>query len=66
MAHSQREVRAPMTDNQTSNSCPDCGKEWMDKVPTPGLLHKLRICDECWKKGVEEGRYGKNMDPSAN
>lgn len=50
MAHSPREVRAPMTDNQTSNSCPDCGKQWLDEIPTPGIIHRTRLCKECIKE----------------
>lgn len=39
-----------MKDNQTWNTCPNCGKEWEDTVPTPGLIHRTRICDDCLSK----------------
>lgn len=32
---------------ETWNTCPDCGSRWQDEVPTPGLLHRTRLCDYC-------------------
>lgn len=32
---------------QTSNTCPDCGKRWVDQTPTPGVLHRTRTCAAC-------------------
>jgi hypothetical protein len=36
-------------DNDTWNDCPKCGKFWKDRIATPGLIHKTRLCDECKK-----------------
>jgi hypothetical protein len=36
-----------MKDNQTWNDCPFCGASWSDIVPTPGLIHRTRACDNC-------------------
>ena len=32
---------------RTWNTCPDCGVRWPDAVPTPGLLHRTRLCGPC-------------------
>lgn len=32
---------------ETWNTCPDCGASWKDATPTPGLLHRTRLCGEC-------------------
>ncbi len=45
-------IHAPMTDNETWNSCPMCGHTWKDNVPTPRLLHRVRICDKCVAKKI--------------
>ena len=47
----KEEITAPMADNQTWNSCYQCGKAWQDKVPTPGLLHRTTLCKKCSNKG---------------
>jgi len=44
------DIRAPITDNQTWNNCPQCGKAWPDKKATPGLLHRTRLCAKCERK----------------
>jgi hypothetical protein len=36
-----------MNPNGTWNTCPDCGKKWKDKKPTPGLIHRTTLCDDC-------------------
>jgi hypothetical protein len=33
--------------NETWNTCPECGHEWADDAPTPGLLHRTRLCETC-------------------
>lgn len=35
------------TENETWNTCPDCGKRWKDEVATPQVLHRTRLCDQC-------------------
>lgn len=44
------DITAPITDNDTWNSCPECGKSWKDETPTRGLLHRTRLCEPCAKK----------------
>jgi hypothetical protein len=43
-------------DNQTWNTCPICYKDWKDLIPIPGLLHRTRICDECFNKQTKDQR----------
>jgi hypothetical protein len=44
----KKDVTLPgMTTNQTSNNCPRCGKEWIDVIATPGLLHRTILCSVC-------------------
>lgn len=33
--------------HETANTCPMCGDQWTDAVPTPGLLHRTRLCARC-------------------
>lgn len=40
-------ISLKITDNQTWNDCPSCGKVWHDEVATPGLIHRTRLCDKC-------------------
>jgi len=42
-----KDIVASMTDNETWNDCPRCGKTWKDEKPTPGLIHRTRYCDNC-------------------
>lgn len=52
------DIIAPaMQDNQTWNDCPDCGKSWKDRIPTPGLLHRTRLCEECKRKQTNRSAY---------
>ena len=39
---------------ETWNTCPECFRKWRDFEPTPGLLHRTRLCSVCAKreKGV--------------
>jgi hypothetical protein len=46
-----------MTSNETWNDCPRCGKSWKDAVPTPGLIHRTRYCDEC-KEVMKDEVFG--------
>lgn len=46
-----------MTNNETWNDCPGCGKAWKDAVPTPGLIHRTRYCDIC-KENMHLEVYG--------
>ena len=47
-------ISESMTDNETWNDCPICGKTWKDKVSIPGLIHRTRACDDCKKKLTKE------------
>lgn len=38
-------LRKPI--NETWNTCAICGKEWKDKIPTKGLLHRTLVCKNC-------------------
>lgn len=56
------DVVAPtMVDNQTWNTCPDCGKDWQDPVAIPGLIHRTRRCDDCRTKKTNSGPHGQNF-----
>lgn len=48
-------VAAPagMVDHDTYNTCPDCDTGWKDAEPTPGILHRTRICDACRQRSAE-------------
>lgn len=46
-----------MTDNETWNDCPRCGKSWKDETPTPGLIHRTRYCNSC-KEVMKDEVYG--------
>lgn len=60
----QRDITLPkMTDNQTWNTCPDCGKNWQDIPAIPGLIHRTRLCDECFRR---KRKHGKDLDPTTN
>jgi len=37
-------------DNETWNTCPKCERSWKDYIPTPGLIHRTRLCQECINK----------------
>jgi len=43
------------TEGETWNTCPDCWRKWKDTVPTPGVLHRTRLCAQCaeLKKGLK-------------
>jgi len=44
----REDIISPVTkDNETWNSCPQCGKDWKDSTPVPGLLHRTRLCRDC-------------------
>jgi ribosomal protein S27AE len=32
---------------ETWNDCPRCGVAWADRVVTPGLIHRTRLCPRC-------------------
>ena len=34
----------------TWNDCPDCGANWKDLDPTPGMIHRTRLCPDCARK----------------
>lgn len=46
-------IDQPRDNHQTWNDCPNCGLAWKDDEPTPGLLHRTRLCAscECHQKG---------------
>lgn len=57
MNTSQPDVKCEqIRDNETWNTCPDCGKEWKDEVATPGLLHRTRRCDDFQKQDKGSNR----------
>jgi len=39
---------------ETANTCPACGDQWTDAIPTPGLLHRTRLCARCGTAGRTE------------
>lgn len=42
------EIRSPqIKDNDTWNTCPNCGHNWKDAKSTPGLIHRSRLCGQC-------------------
>ena len=43
-------ITPKMTDNETWNTCPECGKYWKDEITIPGLLHRTRLCDKCFRR----------------
>ncbi len=45
--HDPDDITTPYINRQTGNTCPDCGKQWLDEKPTPGIIHRLRLCDNC-------------------
>jgi hypothetical protein len=50
------DITAPnMKNNETWNTCPECGKSWKDDISTPGLLHRTRLCDKCYP--IVKARY---------
>lgn len=49
------DIMAPIKDNETWNDCPECGKSWKDNIPTPGLLHRTRLCEKCYP--IVKARY---------
>ena len=34
---------------ETWYTCPDCRKIWRDEVATPGIIHRLRLCEDCYQ-----------------
>ncbi len=54
MGNFNKEIHSPIeTNEQTWNDCPECGKAWKDKFPTPGLLHRTRLCHECIEEIID-------------
>lgn len=39
-----------ISDNQTWNTCPDCGTNWKTEPPIPGMLHRIMLCKACIHK----------------
>jgi len=37
----------PPGGHQTWNVCPECGHTWVDRVPTPGVVHRTQLCVIC-------------------
>ena len=58
MGNFNNEITASITDNETWNDCPNCWKTWKDKYPTPGLIHRTRLCHECIEKVIDETEHG--------
>lgn len=42
------DITTPYSNIQTGNTCPECGKQWLDDKPTPGIIHRTRLCEECY------------------
>lgn len=40
---------------ETWNTCPDCGQMWADPQPTPGVVHRVRLCVGCGGVGRTGG-----------
>lgn len=36
-----------MTTNDTWNECPRCMKAWKDIPAIPGIIHRIRYCNDC-------------------
>jgi hypothetical protein len=50
-----------MNENETWNTCPACGKKWPDKTPTPQLMHRTRLCDECIGNKSDAGQQPERL-----
>lgn len=49
-----KDITTPyMENNETWNDCPECLKNWKDKQPTPGLLHRTRLCITCLNRRID-------------
>jgi hypothetical protein len=49
-------VLKTIVDNVTTNNCLRCGKQWVDETPTPGLIHRTMLCENC-RDILEENNY---------
>jgi hypothetical protein len=43
-------ISPKVKDNDTWNTCPECEISWKDRSPTPGVIHRVRLCSSCWRK----------------
>jgi hypothetical protein len=48
------EILAAYCDARTVNTCPECGRREEDPDPVAGIIHRTRICEECYPKVVQE------------
>lgn len=49
------DITIPSKQNsETGNSCPRCGKQWLDSKPTPGIIHRTILCSDCYGKDKDE------------
>lgn len=39
-----------MKNNETWNDCPVCGYAWKDDVATPGVIHRTKLCERCFRR----------------
>lgn len=53
-------VSKKIMDNHTWNTCPDCLKHWRDKINTPGILHRTKQCNKCFRKWINERTAKRN------
>jgi hypothetical protein len=40
--------------HETWNDCPECKRTWKDAEPTPGLIHRTRLCYWCLTKKTKK------------
>lgn len=34
--------------HETWNTCPFCGRKWMNAEPIPGVVHRTKACAHCF------------------
>jgi len=62
-----KEIFAPsLKDNETWNDCPNCGAFWKDKFPTPGLIHRTRLCYKCIEIIIDDSELYSTAFPEVN
>ena len=54
------DITRPAANLQTWNTCPECELEWKDDDPTPGVVDRTRLCDQC--QDLQDFQQGLNDD----